>query len=68
MLFRKSIEPACTYCSRGRKGEDDSIICIRRGIVNPWDSCRSFRYDPLLRIPEAEPLPVMDVDPEDFRL
>ena len=68
MLFRKEIEPACAYCSLGRRGEDDGVICLRRGVVSPWDKCGRFRYDPLLRVPEAEPQPVTDVDPEDFRL
>ena len=68
MLFRKSIEPACAYCTHGYAGEDDSVICTKKGIMQPWQRCRSFNYDPLKRQPEAPLPPVTNVDPDTFRL
>ena len=68
MLFRDKIDAACAYCSHGRSGEDDDILCAIHGIVKPWDRCSRFRYDPLRRVPEAAPLPKTDVDPASFDL
>ena len=51
MLFSKSIEPKCAYCQRGKSIEGDSILCIKKGIMEPGDSCSAFRYDPLKRVP-----------------
>ncbi len=51
-LTRKDIEPRCTYCAHGTPLADgERIACRRRGVVNSADHCRSFRYDPLRRIP-----------------
>ena len=68
MLFRKKIEPACAYCVHAAPGEEDTVICVKKGIMQPWKSCRSFEYDPLKRQPEAPLPPVTDVDPEQFQL
>jgi len=68
LLFRKNIEPACVYCIFAHSGEEDAVICPKHGIRQPWQQCRRFRYDPLRRLPETEPSPVLDVDPEEFRL
>lgn len=68
MLFRKSIEPACAYCTHAYGGEDDSIFCTKKGVMKPWQHCRSFDYDPLKRMPEAPLPPMTDVDPDAFRL
>ena len=68
MLFRKSIDPACAYCTHAYAGEDDSIICTKKGIMQSWQRCRSFVYDPLKRRPEAPLPPVTNVDPDAFRL
>lgn len=62
-LFRSKIEPACAYCSFGTAGEDDKVICPKHGVMDPWQHCHSFSYDPLRREPEpAPPLPVDDED------
>lgn len=68
MLFRKDIEPCCTYCSHGRRGTDEEVLCVHHGVMQPWDKCRRFEYDPLRRVPEAEPIPVTDIDPSAFEL
>ena len=36
MLFRKKIEPCCSYCQWSRPGEEGTVICPHRGIMKPW--------------------------------
>jgi len=66
MVFRKTIEAACTYCRFARKGEDDTLICPYRGVMQPWNNCSRFRYDPGMRVPEAAPEASTTADPDDF--
>ena len=68
MLFRKKIEPACAYCKFAVPGEEDTVICTKKGVMETWKSCRGFAYDPLKREPEAPLPPVTDVDPSAFEL
>ncbi len=51
MLFRKKIERSCSYCRFGTKLDEEQILCAKRGICSPEDSCRKFKYDPCKRIP-----------------
>ena len=57
MIFRKNVEPACMYCLHSRPAEEEDYICVKRGIVTAWESCRHFSYDPLRRVPEAAHAP-----------
>lgn len=57
MLFQKDIEPRCAYCDRGTRLDEEKILCARRGVVAPGGSCRSFKYDPLKRVPPAPAAP-----------
>ena len=69
MLFRKNIEPRCAYCQKGTPINEREVACVKRGIVPVEGSCRSFRYDPLKRVP---PRPIkLDTEvlqQEDFKL
>ena len=69
MLFRKDIEPSCAYCKRGTLVSETEVMCMKRGVVSADGNCRSFRYDPLKRVP---PRPVkLNTDQlreEDFSL
>ena len=38
MLFRKKIEPRCSYCARGGRANDHEVICAKKGSV-----CRPVR-------------------------
>jgi len=59
-LFRKNIDPSCAYCRHGERVSDTMVLCMKKGSVSPDDRCRSFRYDPLKRVP---PRPVgLDTD------
>jgi hypothetical protein len=67
MLFRKDIEPACAYCQHSSPVDDESVICSKKGIMQPWSRCRKFNYDPLKRVPEFQPKPsTKGIDPSSF--
>ena len=69
MLFQKDIEPRCTYCSRGTQLDEEKILCPKRGLVSPGEHCRSFRYDPLKRVPPVPAAPDCSrLRDEDFSL
>ena len=69
MLFDKEIDPRCAYCERGTPLKEDSILCIKHGVVSPGGSCRSFRYDPFKRVPPKLVLPDFSrLKDEDFQL
>ena len=69
MLFKRNIEPSCTYCRHGTDLGYDVIVCIKRGIMSSHGSCGAFRYEPTKRIPESIPsLKVAGFSPEDFSL
>lgn len=55
MLFRKNIEPCCAYCRFGIEIGENEVACRKRGVLEKYDACRRFRYDPLKREPEAAP-------------
>jgi len=51
MLFRKNIEKSCNYCVYGTALDEDTILCMKKGIVSRDGKCRKFSYDPCKRIP-----------------
>ena len=53
-LFNSNgIVPACRLCSHGMIAADgDCVLCVKTGIRQLDSSCRSFKYDPLKRIPK----------------
>ena len=67
MLFRKKIERSCTYCIHGTQLDDESVLCIKKGVMLPNSSCRKFEYDPLNRTP-ARPVSFGEFSAEDFEL
>ncbi len=69
MLFRKDIEPCCAYCVHSSYVDDESLICVKKGIVKTWGKCRRFTYDPLRRVPEAPAKPFdAGLTEEDFQI
>ena len=50
-LFQKKIEPCCTYCVHGRAMGEDQVVCPKKGVMAAGSHCRSFKYDPLKRVP-----------------
>ena len=51
MLFRKDIDPRCAYCQWGQQLNEREVVCVKKGVVPVEHSCRSFRYDPMKRVP-----------------
>lgn len=69
MLFRKKIERACEYCQHGAKLDEDSVLCIKRGVVSATGKCRKFLYDPCKRVPpKPKALDFNKYTEEDFKL
>lgn len=69
MLFRKKIERSCSYCVYGTRLEDETVLCIKKGIRTKEDKCLRFRYDPCKRIPvKAKALDFSRYNDEDFSL
>lgn len=69
MLFRKKIEPACTYCIHSAKLDGEKILCAKKGVKNCDDKCFRFKYDPTKRVPlKAKALDFSKYTEEDFSL
>ena len=69
MLFRKKIEPRCSYCARGGRANDHEVICAKKGVVPAESHCGAFRYDPLKRVPpRPAKLETEELRQEDFQL
>lgn len=69
MLFCKKIRRSCTYCVYGAHLEEEAILCSKKGMRTPLDSCRRFKYDPCKRIPvKAKALDFSKYEHEDFSL
>jgi hypothetical protein len=46
---------------------DDQIICKKHGVTDKTDNCRSYKYDPLKRVPVKIKL-ADNYTEEDFKL
>ena len=68
-LFQKKMEPRCAYCARGRALDGDQVVCPKKGVMSAGSHCRSFRYDPLKRVPTPPVTLNLDkLKDEDFSL
>ena len=66
--FDKTLPPSCAYCRHGRTiSGGKEIFCLKEGLKNPADSCRSYRYDVLKRSPSVKDIG-RDYKPEDFKI
>lgn len=69
MLFRKKIEPSCSYCTHGTKLDNGQYLCTKKGQIQQKDKCIFFRYDPLKRTPvKAKALDFSKYAQEDYSL
>ena len=67
-VYNKNLPRFCEYCVHGKISVfEKEIICSKHGITNLKDSCKSYRYDPLKRIPSRIKIN-NDYNPEDFSL
>lgn len=68
-LFQKKIEPRCSYCAHGHQLGEGQVVCPKKGVMAAGSSCRSFRYDPLKRVPpRPAKLAGAGLSDEDFKL
>ena len=68
-MFKKDKEPRCAYCEYGKPLVSGEILCPKKGIMKPEESCRRFVYDPFKRVPEKTPeLALAGLKEEDFKL
>ena len=69
MLFEKKMDPRCAYCQRCAPLDEESVMCIKRGVVPAGFHCRAFKYDPLKRVPPRPAAPDFSrLKDEDFSL
>lgn len=67
-FFDSSISPMCAYCLHGSPlSGGTEVFCIKKGMVDPMDACRKYKYDPLKRVPKTRDIG-RDYDPTDFKL
>ena len=50
-LFQKKSNPPSAVITFARALSEDQVICDRKGVMSAGSSCRSFKYDPLKRVP-----------------
>ncbi len=67
-LFGKTVEPACAHCKHGRKTPNgENVFCAKKGVVDAYNSCKSYKYDPLKRVPKKVKLQ-NDLTEKDFSI
>ncbi len=67
--FRRISSPGAPTVSRGTPLDEEKILCTKQGVVAPGGSCRSFKYDPLKRVPPPPVAPDFSrLKDEDFTL
>ena len=68
-LFNKNAyEAVCRNCKNGRLSpEGESVLCVKKGIVDPDGKCRRYSYDPLKRVPITNDIK-SDFKKEDFEI
>ena len=51
-FFNKKHQKKCAYCVHGsRLSFENEIICKKHGVTKEDDCCKSYKYDPLKRVP-----------------
>ncbi len=67
-FFNKDLPMRCEYCTEARPiSGGKEFFCMKNGIVEAFDSCKKYRYDPLKRQPDNRSFG-KDFDPEDLKL
>ncbi len=68
LFEKKKYPPMCGHCVHGRLSPDEqSVLCIKKGIVETDGKCAKYSYDPLKRKPK-KPLMIEKADPSEFEL
>ncbi len=67
-FFNKDLPKKCEYCSKSTAiSGGKEFFCLKKGIVQPFDSCRAFVYDVLKRTPVVKDIG-REYNEEDFKL
>lgn len=67
-LLGANIEPKCQYCRFGTPvAESDTVLCLKKGVLDKDASCKKFRYDALKRKPQP-PAEMLTFTESDFSL
>lgn len=67
-LNKKEISPSCSYCEYGKLSPDgESVLCIKKGVMEKDSYCKKFSYDVLKRQPRR-PMSLGEFSEEDFSL
>ncbi len=68
LFDRKKYPKKCGNCLHGTQSDDGrTLLCKKRGAVDPCDVCRHYKYDPLKREPQ-QPIFHSDFTADDFKL
>ncbi|MBE6787572.1 MAG: hypothetical protein E7537_04410 [Ruminococcaceae bacterium] len=66
--FNKNLPKSCSYCVYGKVLEfTNETICKKHGVMPERDYCKSYKYDPLKRVPKAQKI-ADNYTEEDFKL
>ncbi len=68
VIFRKKIEPSCSYCKYASLLDEEEAFCLKKGVVSSGGQCKKFKYDPLKRIPPSPSMIRTDFSEEDFKI
>ena len=64
----KNYEKRCEHCLNGKLPSDKSVVlCKKFGVVSLDFCCKSFRYDPLKRVPKRARLQT-EFNEDEFKL
>lgn len=66
-MFRKNIEPSCSYCKKGNMLSDGNVLCKKYGLIQPKADCKKFSYCSLKRIP-GRPAELPEFESLDFSI
>ena len=68
IIDSKKYPKKCANCFFGRSPLDrKTVLCEKKGVVEPEGKCRHYIYDPLKRVPGKTTLDT-SFSPEDFEL
>lgn len=67
-LFGSSILPSCDYCEYATFSDADVCECSQDMEITELNSCKKFKYNPLMRTPVTRSIRLPEYKPEDFIL
>ena len=67
MIYDKSVRRVCALCEHALRVDEDTVLCHWKGPISASNTCRRFKYDPLLREP-AKPSVLKSYNEDDFKL